>query len=434
MRPFRFIHSADWHLDAPFRGLSGLPPALFARIRDSSFRALDALVDLAIREGVDFVLASGDLFDAADRSLRAQLKFQQAAERLAACGIPLIAVHGNHDPLSGYRASLALPETVRIFGGDRVETFVVTGRDGEPLAAVSGISYARAAVTDNLAAAFPKPDGSLFAIAMLHTNVDGDAAHDNYAPSTLAQLSRSGYDYWALGHVHTRKVLSENPWIVYPGNLQGLSIRETGAKGALLVDVDADGRARPTFRPLHAVRWERVRVSIDGLRDEQELKDAVERALLAEAEREPGVPVVARLVLEGRGPLHRPLAEGTMPAELAEALRERFASPGGADGLAADDAFVWIESVRVRTGMEWDLEALRRQESLIGDLVRLSEELLGDEAAMRAFLEEAAEPLFAGPRTARRLAGLDRDELAGLIAQARELALAELLDGEDGAP
>lgn len=431
MRPFRFIHSADWHLDAPFRGLSGLPPALFARIRDSGFRALDALVELAIRERADFVLASGDLFDAADRSLRAQLKFRQAAEKLAASGIWLIVVHGNHDPLSGYRASISLPDNVRIFGGDRVETMVVTARDGEPLAAVSGISYARPAVTDNLAALFPEPDGRLFSIAMLHTNADGDAAHDNYAPCTPAQLSRAGYDYWALGHVHTRKILCEDPWIVYPGNLQGLSIRETGERGAYLVDVDGDGRVRLSFRPLHAVRWERLRVSIEGMQDEEELKDAMEKALLQEAEREPGVPVVARLVLEGRGPLHRPLQDGAVLAELVEALRERFAAAGGRDGRTDEDAFVWIESARVRTGAGLDLDALRRQESLIGDLVRLADGLLDDEAAMRAFLEEAAEPLFANHRLARRLAGWTPDELAGLIVQARELALAELLDGEE---
>lgn len=431
MKPFRFIHSADWHLDAPFKGLAGLPPALLGRIRDSSFRALDALVDLAIRERVDFLLVSGDLYDAADRSLRAQLKFQQAAEKLAVHGIRLFAVHGNHDHLQGYRARLALPDNVYIFGGDRVETVRVTGRDGEPIAAISGISYARAAVTDNLADRFPEPDGSLFAIAMLHTNVDGDPAHDNYAPVSSAQLARSGYDYWALGHVHNRKVLSEDPWIVYPGNLQGLSIRETGQKGACLAEVDASGRLSLAFHPVHAVRWERITVSIEGLNDEQALKEALEKALTEAAEREPGVPVVARLVLEGRGPLHRLLREEAVQAEWREALREQFGVPGGADGELADDAFVWVESMRIQTGHEWDLEALRGQDSFLGDLIRLSDGLLADEEALKAFFAEAAEPLLANVRAAKRLKGAEPDDIRHWIAAARELALAELTEEED---
>jgi DNA repair exonuclease SbcCD nuclease subunit len=430
MKPFRFIHSADWHLDAPFRGISGLPPAVAGRIRDAGFRALDALVDLAIRERVDFLLVSGDLYDVADRSLRAQLKVQQAAGRLAAHGIPLLAVHGNHDPLQGYRARLAMPDNVHIFGGERVETVTVSGRDGEPVAAVSGISYGKAAVTDNLAARFPEPDGSLFAIAMLHTNADGDPAHDNYAPASVAQLAKAGYDYWALGHVHTRKVLCEDPWIVYPGNLQGLSIRETGAKGAYLADVDGDGRVRLSFHPLHAVRWERIAVSIEGMRDEQALMDKLESVLQAEAEREAGIPVVTRLVLEGRGPLHRRLQSRATLDELLDALRETFGSPGG-DGRLPDDVFVWVESADVQTGHDLDLDAYRRQESFLGDLVRLSDALLEDETAMRAFLEEAAEPLLANPKAGRRLKAADVEELAGWIAQARELALGILLDEEE---
>lgn len=430
MKPFRFIHTADWHLDAPFKGLAELPSELFNRIRDSSFHALDALVQLAIREQVDFVLVSGDLFDAADRSLRAQRAFQQAAERLQEQGIPLFAVHGNHDPLQEYRARLSLPDNVHVFGSDQVETVVVKSRDGEQLASVSGISYARAAVTDNLAERFPSPDGSLFAIAMLHTNVDGDAGHDNYAPASSAQLSRSGYDYWALGHVHNRKVLMEHPWIVYPGNLQGRSVRETGTKGAYVVDVDSDGRATLRFHPLHAVRWEQLTVSIAGLSDEQALMDKLDDVLTEQARREAGVPVVARLLLEGRGPLHRQLQDASLRAEWVGLLREQFGTPGGAGVALPDDGFVWIESVRLHTGDEWDLDALAEQESFLGDLVRLADELLQDEAALQAFHQEAAEPLLSNTRAARRLRGADAAETRAWLAAARELALAELTEGE----
>lgn len=431
MKPFRFIHSADWHLDAPFKGMGNLPPAVLSRIRDSSFRALEALVGLAIREKVDFMLVSGDIYDAQDRSLRAQLKFQQAAWRLADHGIPLFVVHGNHDPLQGYRAKLAMPDSVVVFGGDRVETVLVKGKDGEPIASVSGISYARPAVTDNLAERFPAPDRSLFSIAMLHTNVDGDAGHDNYAPADSRELLASGYRYWALGHVHNRKVIHESPWIVYPGNLQGRNVRETGAKGAYLVEVDADGEARLQFCPLHAVRWEQLRVSIEGLEDEQALKDAMERALVEAVETEPDVPVVARLILEGRGRLHRLLQGGSALAELTDLLREQYGSPSSAGLAWPEGTFAWIESVKLATGSDWDYDALRKQESFLGDLVRMTDEWLGDETELRAFFEEAAASLLANPKVARRLNAPDAEDLKAWMAQARELALAQLTDGEE---
>ena len=97
--------------------------------------------------------------------------------------------------------------------------------------------------------------------------MDGRSEHENYAPSNLIDLRNHGYAYWALGHVHTRAILSDDPWIVYPGNLQGRHVRETGAKGAMLITV-TDGRVseRPRFLPFDTVRWEQVNVDADGRR------------------------------------------------------------------------------------------------------------------------------------------------------------------------
>ncbi len=156
MRSFRFIHAADLHLDCPFKGLTGLPERLRSDIRDSTFAALDRLVELALRERVHFVLFAGDIYEAKDRSLRAQLRFQQALEALAAAGIPAFIIHGNHDPLlEGYTAKLRLPGGVRVFGCEAVESALVYAEDGQPLARISGISFDRAAVTDNLTPAMP---------------------------------------------------------------------------------------------------------------------------------------------------------------------------------------------------------------------------------------------------------------------------------------
>ncbi|RIE00640.1 metallophosphoesterase family protein [Cohnella faecalis] len=227
---FTFIHAADLHLDSPFRGLDRADGAVRDRLRESTFAALRRLTALAKREKADFVVLAGDLYDASDRSLKAQLRLQRELEELTREGIGIFVVHGNHDPESGRQAKLALPEGVHVFGSDEVECFPAFRRDGRLAAHVYGISYPTPSVSDNLALRFRKREGAPFHLALLHGNVDGQPGHDNYAPCKLSELTAAGFDYWALGHVHDRRTVHEYPHVVYPGNLQGRSIRETGRK------------------------------------------------------------------------------------------------------------------------------------------------------------------------------------------------------------
>ncbi|MEJ2365418.1 MAG: DNA repair exonuclease [Deltaproteobacteria bacterium] len=116
MTPFSFIHTADLHLDSPFTGLRQVGDTVASLIKDATFRAFDNVVDLAIRRKVDFFLVAGDVYDASDRSLRAQLKFADGLRKLAQAGIRSFVCHGNHDPLDGWSASLRWPGGVHIFG------------------------------------------------------------------------------------------------------------------------------------------------------------------------------------------------------------------------------------------------------------------------------------------------------------------------------
>lgn len=427
MKPFRFVHAADLHLDSPFKGLSALPASVRDRIRESSFEALQRLVRLAVEQRVDFVLISGDVYDLADRSLRAQLRFQQAARTLSEHGIALYVIHGNHDPLHGDRASLDWPDAVYFFGGETVETIMVRDREGDVIASISGISYVQAATTAPLASRFPRPRQDIYAIAMLHTNVDGAAGHDNYAPSSLKELVQSGYSYWALGHIHTRQVLHEEPYVVYPGNTQGRSVKECGPRGCYVVDVDEEGHSTLVFHELSAVRWERQDISIEGLEDEQQLKYAFDRILAELAASCVNMPVVVRISLTGRGPLHRLLQTGTLLQELVDELRAEQTEVAGAAG-----SFVWIESVKLHTGPEISLSSLRDQDSFVGDLLKLTDKLLADEEALQAFYSDAAASLVQNPKVAKWLRELapDTDALLELLDRATMLAVHELMDEE----
>ncbi len=448
MIPFRFIHAADLHLDSPFAGLSGVPEAVRQLLRGSTFAALDSLIELAIREKADFVLIAGDVYDSADRSLRAQLRFQYAMKRLAENGISAFVVHGNHDPLDGREAKLGWPSGVHMFKPGEVERVPVVVAGRGHVADIQGISYPTAAVRDNYAQRFGGGAGGVYQIGLLHANVDGSPEHADYAPCSLKELAAAGLDYWALGHVHTRRVLSEKPWVVYPGNIQGRSVREQSAKGCYVVEVDGSGAAELRFQALDAVRWLAREVSIADCSTEQELKEALEQAMEEARTEAEGRPAVLRLVLTGRGRLHGKL-QGGYARDLAEELRraelERWELLEEETGAGEGMPLVWLEKLSVRTGVAADREALLQSEGFLGELLRLAAELESEPQALQGFAGECLEPLMGHNRASVLLrktglaadgaveAGIETEFASELLKQASEWLLDHLLDEEEGA-
>ena len=263
MKPVRFVHCADLHIDSPFKGISAAKQSIGEELREATFTAFRNVINLCIDSEVDFLVVAGDIYDGADRSIRAQLAFYDGLKELADRGIRSFVAHGNHDPLAGWSSSIQWPAEVKMFGG-RIETDVVF-RNRLPIASVSGISYRTAQEDQNLARDFGQvmihPD--ILNVAVLHCNVGSDSRHANYAPCTLKDLITQKFNYWALGHVHDTKVLSEVPYVVYPGNTQGRHLRELGPRGCYLVEVNEEGTFDLEFVRTEAIRWEHISVSID---------------------------------------------------------------------------------------------------------------------------------------------------------------------------
>ncbi|MBO7745585.1 DNA repair exonuclease [Paenibacillus sp. MWE-103] len=435
--PFRFIHAADLHVDSPFRGLTDAPPEVREALRESTFRAARRLADAAIEEAADFVVIAGDLYDAADRSLHAQLALQKEWQRLHAHGVQLFIIHGNHDPLSGRQAMLRWPESARFFGAERAEQFPAYTRRGELAAYVTGISYASRSVTANLAARYEARRDGTYEIALLHGNVDGDASHDPYAPCRLDELTGAGFHYWALGHIHQRAVLHAYPHVVYAGNTQGRHARETGAKGCYVVDVAANRETKLRFVPLDTVRWANLDAPIDGLTSEQALLDAMERRALEAAAANEGRSLMARLKLTGRGPMHGLLGDAERLDELLAGLRDRMAESdygtGAAGAEAGETPWCWIASLESAAGADADPAALAEEDSFAGELVRGSRRIERGEEPLEDVLEEALQPLLGHPKLRRAVREAMKGRGPDWLVRARELA-AGLLAGETESP
>ncbi len=345
----RLLHLADLHLDTLFAARS---PELRDRLREAGREALHRAVSLAIEREVDGVLMSGDLFDGSRLSYRTERFLLRELERLGEADIPFLYCTGNHDPGQGIAGSgrIEWPDHVELFDRPEPRTVVVR-RAGKIVGTVTAAGHAVAHEADDLSARFPSPaswrdSGSgesgapgaggpggqvgarLPAVAMLHTQVTGAggaADHDRYAPSELPSLRRAGYDYWALGHIHLREALERLPGIHYPGNPQGRSPRETGAKGALLVELPGAGVAPSVeFVELAPIRWERLEV--DGLREASTFDDfigLVRDRWLELRTGDPGLPGtqwIVRLVPVGASPLAAELDHPESRRELGDEI------------------------------------------------------------------------------------------------------------------
>lgn len=361
MTSFRFVHTADIHLDSPLKGLAGHEGSAAERIRTATREAFDNLVGQTIDEQVSFFIIAGDLYDGDWRDYQTGLYFVRQMGRLAEAHIPAFILYGNHDAESQITRRLVLPENVKAFSARKPETFEL-----EQLGvALHGQSFRQRDITDNLVPAYPEPIARLFNIGVLHTGLGGMGGHANYAPCTLDDLVNKGYDYWALGHVHQGSVLHERPHVVFPGNLQGRHIREPGPKGACLVTVE-DGEVAELVT-LHAdvVRWALIPVTVDGCGRMVDVLDrvraAVEKAVANDAD---GRLLTCRIELKGRTEIHDRLL-ASMEHLLAEAR---------AAALGLGEEAAWVERVVVATEPVLDPATLRAREDALGELQRM----LGD--------------------------------------------------------
>jgi len=418
MPHFSFVHTADLHLDSPFAALNVDHPDLARLLRSATFEAFDRVVQLCLEKQVDFLLVAGDIYDGADRSLRAQVRFRDGLQRLDEAGIRSFVVHGNHDPLDGWSSTLEWPSGVHVFG-DHVETVEVE-KNGTLLACIQGISYPKRDERRNLSLLFRRTR-SAFQVGLLHANVGTDTGHEPYAPCSLDDLLKSEMDYWALGHVHSKRVLSKQlPYVVYPGNPQGRNIKETGEKGCYLVKVGDDDEVEVEFHATDVIRWTTYDLPIHDLHTEQDLINALDHVCVGISEKASGRPTMARITLSGRSPLFKFLKAPNTVSDLLEILHEMGSSYSPS---------VWVEQIHLSVGPDIDPMVRMKERDFLGDLIRYSRELLA-ERDLGALLREDLAPLFESARIHRYLDSPGDRELRGLLEEAERICL-ESLHGEE---
>lgn len=387
---FSFIHAADIHLDSSLHGLERYEGAPVEEIRSATRRAFDNLGELAIEEEVDFVLLVGDLYDGDWKDYNTGLYFVERMGRLREAGIRVFIVAGNHDAASQITKHLRLPDNVTLFSTKKPERVVIDDLN----VAIYGQGFATRAVTDDLSEAYPQGDPQLFNIGLLHTCLDGKPGHEPYAPCSVDGLRSKGYQYWALGHVHNREEVSQDPWIVFPGNIQGLHIREIGPKGCTLVTVE-NGEISVEHRDLDVMRWSLCELDVSASETIDDVYEQVREGLQSALDRAEGRPVAVRMVLQGACSAHSTLHAG----------REHWIQEYRALATGLGGAGIWLEKVSIKTSPSVLVDEVLERDDALSGLLRAIRDVELDASAL--------------------------DDLADEISSFRQKLPAELLSGDD---
>jgi DNA repair protein SbcD/Mre11 len=357
-----FIHAADFHLDSPLRGLARYEGAPVDEIRESSRRALGNLVDYILDNNIPLLLIAGDLYDADCPDFQTLLHFSLQMDRLKDAGTRVALIRGNHDAGNTMTRSLKLPDNVKVFRSAQAHTW----RLDDLGVAVHAQSYKQAEILDNLVRSYPDPVPGLFNIGLLHTSLSGRPGHSRYAPCDTRDLLVRGYDYWALGHVHRHEIVRENPYVIFPGCIQGRHVREGGPRGCMRVDVDDMGTVNLERIILDVFRWKILEIDITGLDTFDQVLDRtgleLESVFRAESE---GRSMAVRVLLKGVGGAHEDL------------IMDRDGFEASVQRTAADISRqkIWIEKITLNTFPALDFEELKKSRTPQGDLARFIHEL-----------------------------------------------------------
>ena len=372
---FSFIHAADIHLDSPLTGLEQYEGAPVDKIRSATRDAFKNLVDTAIKNRVSFIIIAGDLYDGDWKDYNTGLFFASQMVRLQKENINVFLIRGNHDAASLITKELKLPDNVIELSTKHSETHLID----ELGVAIHGQGFASRSVEENLVKNYPNRKDGYVNIGILHTSANGREGHETYAPCTIDDMREKGYDYWALGHIHKKELLHEKePVILFPGNIQGRHIKESGDKGCTLVTVNDGAIDRLTHLSLDVLRWELVEVDAAGLDSLEEILDEARELLEEKYQEVDGRFLAVRFRILGSTKAHQELLVDK--DHFINNLRSLSIEVGLGD--------IWIEKVKVETSRLLDVEELKAQHTPIAVILDFIKEVAADESVLSELLSE----------------------------------------------
>ena len=247
----KILHSADWHLGA---ALQGRTPDQTALLKAALLDLPRKIVEVARAEQVDLMLLAGDLFDGSCTA--ESLRIVQQA--LASAKIPVVIAPGNHDFYSAVSPwdDGNWPGNVYIFKNAAIESIVIPSLDCR----IYGAAF-QGPVCEPLLEGFRADGPERYAIGLLHG--DPTTGTSEYCAVSKAQVTESGLNYLALGHIHKAGSFRAGETLcLWPGCPMGRGFDELGSCGVAITTLEDGCESR--FVPLDVPRFYRMTVPVQG--------------------------------------------------------------------------------------------------------------------------------------------------------------------------
>lgn len=418
MSKFKFIHAADLHIESPYKGVSQMNKSLGKALVDQGIKAYETLIQNVLDKSMDFLLIAGDSFDSESGSLSAQFRFVRGLEQLNEAKIPVFIICGNHDPLKSWSKHLQLPENVIRYEADEVQQHSVT-KDGKTIAEIYGVSFGKKEEFRNFAETYKRNDNAEFSIGLLHGTVAGNKAHTPYCPFDMANLRASNIDYWGLGHIHKREVLSEkNPLVVYPGNIQGRHFNETGVKGCSLVEVEQGKVINHEFIPLSNIVYEYIDLDVTGMVNTSDFFLAI--STIKNEQTDQNKSYLLRIRLKGKSDLHSVFSGTTDMEDLIKELN---------DSISYNQRFVFIDRIIDESLPIIDLEERAKSSDFVADILHRFKQLKDNETESKELIDAIMEEIVSS-KVGREINKIDFNaEVQAEIQQLLSRAKWKCIDG-----
>jgi DNA repair protein SbcD/Mre11 len=389
----RLLAVGDMHLG---RRPSRLPEEIAADGRHyGPAEAWNRTVEQAIENDIDIVALAGDLVEQEDDFFEAYRDLRAGVERLAAEGIQVVGVTGNHDVLVLPRLAAELDDFRLLGDGGQWEAFEFG--NGDERLTIHGWSFPQKQVLTSPLADHRFEPGAGINLGLLHC--DRDQRDSVYAPVSSGELAAAGLDGWLLGHIHRPDELTAPNPSGYLGSLSGLHPGEHGPRGPWLIEIEHGRITQVEQWPLAPIQWQRMELDLTGIEKPEDANDRLLRKVREletemQARRQPPQAVGLRIHLTGRT-RHGGAAADRLLAEVNVATTHA--------------SHIFVEKVTVATRPETDLEQLIRDKRGTYPALMAQRLLLLD----RPTEDEARQQLITGVR--RKLeATVDEGRWAGL--------------------
>ncbi len=358
----RFLHASDLWLDVPINAIGQVPDHLRDRLIDAPTLALEQLVDVAVREEVDFLLLAGNVVNLSSCGPRVLTQILNAFHRLDKHGINVYWSSGQGDALAEWPSILQLPGNVHLFTKSSVES-IYHYQGEEQVALILGAAAYRNDFSGEVELAqidpaeFTTDDEETFTIGLC-------CGHLNPEEQTDERVT-----YWALGGQLKREAVSKQvPIAVYPGSTQSRGFENLGAHGANLITVDRDDQIQ--IRPVatDAVRFVNKRIDANELNHVEKLKNRMGEVALDLATKSAGQTLIVSWRIDCDTETFCELSTGTSLADLEKWLRAEFGQ---------EQTGLWTDEVRVAHAGDIPTHWYE-EDTILGDFLREFRQLAED--------------------------------------------------------